>query len=203
MRFIKENPALAAGIGLPFLLVIFFSFSAAVTQWTVEPPKYDVFFTVQSSQCIAGDAKANFSFASGKIKAKYIYQKKENNYVNCYDNQRIYRFNAKNLVSKEITFEVPAKNEDSQEWKEFDVAELKDLKIDNSPVALDGYSFKKSDAYYRGGFFPFFGGYNYRDGMVISKNGRTIRILPVDEGSYYSYNNINFLGWVVSEGEQK
>ncbi|MEQ1790594.1 MAG: hypothetical protein ABL857_09140, partial [Rickettsiales bacterium] len=182
MRFIKENPALAAGIGLPFLLVIFFSFSTVIMQWAVEPPKYDVLFTVQNSQCI-NDAKVRFDFSNGRIVAKYNYPKKENNYTNCYDGQKIYRFEAKKLGSKEITFTIAEKNEADKtisDWHNLQVEELANLQIDNNQVAPDGYIFGTGNGYYRGGFFPFFGGYNYRDGITISKNGRTVRLLQSD-----------------------
>jgi|CXWL01.1.fsa_nt_gi hypothetical protein len=202
MSFVKENPALAAGIGLPVLLVIFFTLATLIPKWTVAPPEYDVVFTVQDYQCIGGEAKVNFDYAGGKIKAKYSYPKKENNYVNCNDNQHLYRFNAKNMVSREITFELPAKKEGISDWQQFEVVELQNLKIDNNPIAPDGYKFSGKDGYYSGGIFPF-GGYHSYNGMSISKNGRAIDLSPINRERYYSYNNINFLGWVVSEAGDK
>ncbi|MEK6745521.1 MAG: hypothetical protein AABY33_00610 [Pseudomonadota bacterium] len=200
MRFVKENPALAAGIGLPVLLIIFFTLATVIPQWTVEPPKYDAVFTVQDYQCIGGEAKANFDFSGGKIKAKYIYPKKENNYVNCSENQRIYHFNSKHLTSREITFELPAKKDGFHDWQQFEIVELQNLKIDNNPIAPDGYRFSGRDGYYSGGIFPF-GGYHSYNGMSINKNGRAIDLSPINREGYYSYNNVKFLGWVVSESE--
>lgn len=202
MRFVKENPALAAGIGLPVLLVIFFTLATLIPKWTVAPPQYDLIFTVQDYQCIGGEAKANFDYLSGKIKAKYSYPKKENNYANCNDNQYIYRFNAKNMISREITFELPARKDGVHDWQQFEIAELKNLQIDNNPIAPDGYRFSAKDGYHSGGWFPF-GGHHSYNGMNISKNGRAIDLTPINRERYYSYNDIRFLGWVVSEGEQK
>ena len=205
MRFIKENPALAAGIGLPFLLVIFFSLSTAITQWAVEPPKHDMFFTVNTSNCIGGEAMARFDFSEGKVKAKYSYPKSENNYVNCYENQKLYRFSVANLSSSEITFEIPKKN-DSIEivsgWREFEIPELKNIQITNNVKAPDGYEFITQNNYHSGGIFLFSGGYGYRDIVVIKKNGRNVKIAPFGN-RYYSYSDINFLGWVVSEGSKQ
>lgn len=202
MRFVKENPALAAGVGLPVLLVIFFTLATLIPQWTVAPPQYDVIFTVQDYQCIGGEGKVHFDAVDGKIKAKYSYPKKENNYVNCSDNQRIYRFNAKNLISREITFEIPAKKDGVSDWRQFEIVELQNLKIDNNPIAPDGYRFSDKSGNYSGGFFPF-GGYHSYNGMSINKNGRAIDLSPANRERYYSYNNINFLGWVASEGDKK
>ncbi len=202
MRFIKENPALAAGIGLPVLLVIFFTLATVIPQWTVASPQYDLIFTVQDYQCIGGEAKVNFDSAGGKIKAKYSYPKKENNYVNCSDSQHLYRFNAKNMISREITFELPAKQDGIYDWQKLEISELQNLQIDNNPIAPDGYRFSGKDGYYSGGIFPF-GGYHSYNGMNISKNGRAIDLTPINRERYYSYNNINFLGWVVSEGDKK
>lgn len=203
MRFVKENPALAAGIGLPVILVIFFTLATMIPQWTVEPPKYDVIFTVQEYQCINGEAKANFDFTNGKIKAKYIYPKKENGYVNCSDNQHIYRFSARNVISREITFELPAKKENFYEWQQFEVSELTNLQLDNNPVAPDGYQFSNSNNYYSGGFFPFYGYHSSYNGMSIIKNGRAVDLTPINKERYYSYNDIKFLGWVVSESVEE
>ena len=188
MSFIKEKPALAAGIGLPVLLIIFFTLATVIPQWMVAPPQYDVIFTVQDYQCIGGEGKVHFDFAGGKIKAKYSYPKKENNYVNCGDNQKIYRFNAKNLISKEITFEIPAKKDAVSDWQQVEVGELQNLQIDNNPIAPDGYRFMDKGGYYSGGLFPF-GGYTSYNGMSISKNGRAISLSPINGERYYSYNN--------------
>lgn len=208
MRFIKENPALAAGIGLPFLLVIFFTFSTVIMQWAVESPKYDAIFAIQDTNCLNGDAVVSFNFADGKVKARYSYPKVENNYRNCHANQSIYRFEAKNLTSRKITFELPEESEDSKttsDWHKFEIAELANLQIDNSQVSPDGYNFKNKNGYYNGYFSPFFGGYRYRDSVVISKNGRNIKILPTDNRyyNYYAYDNVIFLGWVISDTGRK
>lgn len=202
MRFVKENPALAAGIGLPVLLVIFFVLATLIPQWTVEPPQYDAIFTVPDYQCRDGEAKVSFEFVTGKIKAKYSYPKKDNGYVNCSGNERIYRFNAKTLVSREITFEIPAKNETNSEPQQFSVPELSDLKIDNNELAPDGYRFNGRNSYYSGGFFPF-DNYHYHNGMSISKGGRVVSLSPINNDRYYSYSDINFLGWIIPEGDKK
>ncbi len=133
----------------------------------------------------------------GNIKAKYSYP--ENN--TCSYSQEIYRFSAKNLTSKEITFEIPAKNEDSKEWKEFEIEELKSLEIDNSPVAPDGYIFNGEGKGYSHGMFWF--GYRTYNGISINKNGRKISISPVTSEQNYSYSAVDFLGWVVSEEGEK
>lgn len=202
MRFVRENPALAAGIGLPFLLVIFFTLATVIPQWTVAPPEYDVIFIVPDYQCREGEAKVEFDFALGKIKAKYSYPKKENDYVNCNGNERVYRFNAKTMISREITFELPPKKDANTEGRQFEIPELTNLKIDNNPVAQDGYRFNGRDGYYSSGFFPF-DNYHYRNGMSISKNGRAVAISPINDDRYYSYSEVDFLGWVIPEGDKK
>ncbi len=203
MKFIKENPALAAGIGLPFLLVILFALASIIPKWLVAPPSYDLIFTIQDFSCKNGDGKANFDNIDGRIKAKYIYPKKENNYINCSDNQRIYRFFANIQNSREITFELPAKKEEMTDWNDFEITELKELRIDNNPVAPDGYTFSAGSNYYSSGFFLFGGGYSYRDTAAIYKDGRLVSIIPLEKDRYYYGNQIKFLGWVASDGEKK
>ncbi len=201
MRFIKENPALSAGIGLPVLLVLLFSLATIIPQWLVAPPQYDVIFVMRNQPCVGEESKVSFEFIKGKIRAKYIYPKNANGSVSCYDSQKLFRFDAKNMTSKEITFEVPAKNEDGAEWKELEIEELKNIKLDNSPVAPDGYEFVNVDNDYRGGISPFAGRSN-RTGLVISKSGRKFEILSDSRDRFYHYGNTGFIGWVIPEGEK-
>lgn len=198
MRFIKKNPALAAGIGLPLLLILIFSLASIIPQWLVAPPQYDVVFSVQEyGSCGKDNAEVNFTTIQGKIKAEYKYQK--NNY--CY-NRKLYIFDAKTLVSNEIAFAIPQREGEEEQWKELDIPEIKSLELNISPVSLDGYKFADNyNHYYGGGFFPFGHGYRSDNGAAISKNGRVFRLYPFFNNNYYNSNHVSFLGWVISRGQ--
>jgi hypothetical protein len=200
MRFIKENPALAAGIGLPVLLIIFFSLATIIPQWFVEPPEYDLLFTVNERKCNENSVDVRLKIIDEKIKAEYLYPKKEND---CYYNKKIYLFSAKNLTSQEIPYEIPAKDAIIIYWKQFDIAKISSLKLQDQTIAKDGYEFRNRNCYSGGGFFPFFGESNYMNSVAIAKNGRNVRVFPITNDRYYSYYNIEFLGWIIPDGEQK
>ncbi|MEZ5691025.1 MAG: hypothetical protein R3D71_05100 [Rickettsiales bacterium] len=198
MKFIKENPALAAGIGLPIILIIFFYIATAIPRWTVAPPKYNLVFSVQEYSGCRKEPEVNFKTVNGKIAAEYKYNK--NNVCN---NKKLYIFDAKTLVSREINFNMPPEDGEVGIWKKFDIPELESIKLDNSPVSPDGYQFADNYRYnYRSGFFPFGGYYGGRNGLAINKDGRVFRIYPNNGKNYsYSINNTYLLGWIIADGE--
>lgn len=198
MRFIKENPALAAGIGLPFLLVIIFSLAAAIPSWLVAPPQYDLLFTATQYNNNS-DIEVRFQVVSGGVKAEQRKIEKVNNYYNN-NSPRLYRYNVRNNSVKEIV--LSPKSDDSKDWHEFSVPEVKSLKLDNNSKAPDGYEFASQYGYSGGGlFFPFSN--HYRDGVSIVKDGRAIAIPQMERNRYYYGSDVKLLGWVVSEGEGK
>jgi len=201
MRFIKENPSLAAGIGLPILLLVFFSLASIIPQWTVAPPKYDLLFSIEENRCDDKKPSVNFKLVGSSMKAEYLYPEKKDNYSNCYQYKKLYRFSAAKNESREIVYDVPAKDKQITDWKNFEIAEVKNLKLDGSKKAKDGYEFfGRYDRYYGGGLFFFGGGYSSRNMVSINNSGRAVNISPFNKDSEYYYSNVEFIGWVEEEG---
>ena len=199
MHFIKENPSLAAGIGLPVLLLILFSLAAFIPQWLVVPPKYDLLFSkIIYNDCNFKNAMIDFHTIDNHIEAKYKYPEVDNN--SCGKTRKLYRFFVKNLSSQEIAFDAPAKQKSKDlEWTIFKIKEVESLKISSNSIAPDGYKFYR-DGYDDRGIFPiFFGNHSYY-GSYIIKGGRKIELNHSSED--YSYDNIEFLGWIIPDGEQ-
>lgn len=207
MKFIKENPALAAGVGLPVLLVILLILATLIPQWTVAPPQYDFLFT-SSSYENKNDYEVRFSVRDGKLKAE---QHRDDDYRKSnsqYDLNHLYRYDAKTGNVSEISFNTKNDVEDNK-WNEFEVESAKSLQLSNNSIAPDGYQFYGDGSYYSGGgmFFPF-GGSSYHSGIFLAKSGRKVTV-PLTTINRYSYNyyNTKFIGWVIPQdataGEQK
>lgn len=197
MRFIKENPALAAGIGLPFLLVIFFSLAAVIPQWLVADPQYDFLFS-DTQYHKNSDVEVRFQVVDGAIKIEQRKPDKDNSY----NSTHLYRYNTKNNSVQEIA--LSPKSDDNKDWHEFSVSEIKSLKLDNNSKSLDGYEFAGQYGYYSGGGLFFFGGGGrYRDGLSLVKNGRVVYISQTRGDRLYYSRDAKFLGWVISEGDKK
>lgn len=198
MRFIKENPALAAGIGLPFLLVVIFSLAAVIPQWLVAPPQYDLLF-IANQYNNNSDTEIRLQVVGGVLKAEQRKLERVNNYYNN-NVPHLYRYSVRNNSVQEINLS-PKSTVESKDWQEFSVPEVQSLKLDNNSKAPDGYEFAGQYGYSGGSIFFPFGG-RYRDGVSIIKDGRAVA-LPKIDGSYYYPGNVKFLGWIVSEGDKK
>jgi hypothetical protein len=198
MRVLKENPALAVGIGLPILVVIFFAVATIVPSWLVAPPQYDVLFAVNIPNYAAhepSNGEIKFAASNGHLKAYRRFDPKQ---ACCPNNMQLYMFEAKTGRVHEIFIEpVSAPANADGNWKEFTVPEAEKLQIDPSTIAPDGYEFHDRSGY-GGEVWPFFAGHSVHDRMAIGKQGREVTIpLPVSNNIYIS--NAQFIGWVVGK----
>ncbi len=198
--FLRENPTIAFGLGLPLLLVVVFLLISGIPSLLVAPPKYDVLY-----------ASEYYNYQNG-VQISVVNQKVQVIYQgNVQGNRkpRLWRYNSKTGGVKEIAIVlppdlIPAKKRSATPAPEkvsktvlIDVPDLEGLTIDSSSIAPDGYEFSVGNNRYSGNVFNgLFSSSRYRQEAVITKKGRSIR-LPNAIGQYYSYNT-HFIGWVVS-----
>jgi len=195
--FLRENPTIAFGLGLPLLLVVLFLLISGIPTLLIAPPQYDLLFATEY-----------YNYQNG-VQISVI-----NRSVQVFDqgnmpnNQkpRIWRYNAKTGAVQEIAFILPPRpaiadqqtGADEQASKNtlIDVPDLKGVTIDASSIAPDGYEFSVGDHASRNVFGGLFYSSRYRHKAVLRKSGRSI-LLPDMDGRYYR-GNIRFIGWVVS-----
>lgn len=189
LAWMKQNPTLAAGIGLPLLLIVLFSVASAIPAMFVEAPKHDVLFYAQSYSD-KPIADVTLSVSGGKLKAQY--RKQNNQYSN--NKQNLYLYSAKTSTVKQINITPP--DAGTENWQDFTIPDVSNLQLDTNLTASDGYTFESYRKRYGSDIGSlFFIGRSYRtNGPVLSKDGRTIPLHP-KSGDYYSYN-AQFLGWV-------
>jgi len=197
--FLRENPTIAFGLGLPLLLVIVFLLIAGVPALLVVPPQFDVLYSTNY----------NYNYPTG-IQISVVNQRVQVNYLGssqAYQNPRFWRYNAKTGAVRELAIMLPvglapagqvtAPAETPLKVTAIDVPDLADVTIDTSSIAPDGYQFSSGgDASSRRVFTGLFYSSYERNQAELTKNGRSIR-LPNSDGSYYG-NQTHFIGWVVS-----
>jgi hypothetical protein len=196
--FLRENPTIAFGLGLPLLLVVVFLLISGIPALLVEPPQYDVVYATEYNNYPNG---VQISVVNQKVKV--VYQGASAGY----QKPRLWRYNPKTGGVTEIAFMLPSglappgqrppSPETMANITPIDVPDLAGLTIDSSSVAPDGYEFSAGTNGYSGDVFTgLFYSPRYRNEAVLTKKGRSIR-LPNAGNTYYS-NNTRFIGWVVS-----
>ena len=196
--FLRENPTIAFGLGLPLLLVVVFLLISGIPALLVAPPQYDVLYATEY-----------YNYANGvqisviNQRAQVVYQGNTQGA----QRPRIWRYSPKTGAVKEIAYILPpglAQPSPGTITPEavsinipIEVPDLEGLMIDSSSIAPDGYEFNSGQNDYSGDVFTgLFYSSRYRQEAVLTKQGRSIRLPNVDSG-YYSYNT-HFIGWVVS-----
>ena len=196
--FIRENPTIAFGLGLPLLLVVAFLLISGIPALLVEPPQYDVLYATEY-----------YNYPNG-VKISVVDQKVQVIYQGSsagYQNPRLWRYNPKTGAVKEIGImlppglappgQSPVTPEAAAKITPIDVPDLAGLTIDSSSVAPDGYEFSAGPNGYSGDVFTgLFYSSRYRNEAVLTKKGRSVR-LP-NAGNMYYGNYTHLVGWVVS-----
>ena len=198
MQFIKKNPALAVGIGLPLAVVVIFSIAAILPSWLVAPPRYDALFATVSAYGAhdPGAGEVKYAVDNGHLKAyrrKLPVQRFE------LSDGQLFVFDAQRGGVRPL-FVPPSSLKDlTDDWQEFPVPQAQGLALDASTTSPDGYEFHDRFEY-NTELWPFFGGSGTRQGLSIGKHGREVKITLPSGTDLYARTNVHFLGWIVSGG---
>jgi len=198
IKFLRENPTIAFGLGLPLLLVAVFLLVSGIPALLVDAPRYDVIY-----------ATDYYTYQNG-VQISVVDQQVQIVYQgSVLNNQkpRIWRYDAKTGGVREITYllppgltppgQEPVAPEDASKITLIEAPDLAGVTVDSSSLAPDGYAFNiASDTYSRNFFGELFYSSRYRYEAVLTKKGRSIR-LPNAAEPYYR-GNTRFIGWVVS-----
>lgn len=196
--FLRENPTIAFGLGLPLLLVVVFLLISGIPALLVDPPQYEVLYATEYYNYQNG---VQISVVGQKVQVVYQGSQQANL------KPRIWRYNPKTGAVQEIAImlppglpqaeKTPATPGEEPKTTVISVPDLEGLTVDSSSIAPDGYEFRLGQERYSGNVFgDLFYSSRYRHEAVLTKSGRSIR-LPNAVGPYYS-SNTQFVGWVVS-----
>lgn len=196
--FLRENPTIAFGLGLPLLLVAVFLLVSGIPALLVDAPQYDVLYATEYYNNTSG-----VQVAVANQQVQLYYQGSNAGY----QKPRLWRYSPRTGAVREIAYmlppglnapgKYPVPPEEAARVTAIEAPDLAGLKVDASSVAPDGYEFSAGASTYSGDVFTgLFYGARYRNDAVLVKKGRSIR-LPNATNQYYG-NPVHFIGWVVS-----
>ncbi len=200
-NFLRDNPTIAFGLGLPLVLVVLFLLISGIPALIVAPPQHDVLYATNYNHYNNAPNGFQIAVVGNEVQVNYYGN------TQAYQNPRLWRFNPQTGAVKEIALMLPpglapntgrpAEAEKTPTVTPINVADLAGVKVDSSSLAPDGYQFSTAaDGYSRHVFTGMFYSSRYRYQAELIKNGRSIR-LPNTDGAYYG-NSVRFVGWVVS-----
>lgn len=200
-NFIRDNPTIAFGLGLPLLLVVLFLAISGIPALLVEPAQHDVLYVTQYNHYNNPQNTLQVAVVGDRVEVNYIGN------MQPYQHPRLWRFNPRTGAVREIALRLPsglAPNTGRPVEAPavpvvtpVAVPDLAGVRVDPSSLAPDGYAFSAgTDGYPGRAFTGLFYSSRYRYQAELVKNGRSIR-LPNTEGAYYG-NGVRFIGWVVS-----
>jgi hypothetical protein len=185
-RFIKENFALAAGIGLPVILVALFFVASVLPKMLSTPPQYEVVFSVNYSNYSDGpqDHTIKFVVKNGRVMAEVTASKHP-----VYQREKLVAYDARADKLRPLDATFPKKPGLHA------IPELKDMKLDTAFTAPDGYAYEDASYGGHGIASDIFTGGRYSRGPRLKKDSYGYKIdLRSNNVHYY---NIQFIGWIV------
>lgn len=194
--FLKDNPTIAFGLGLPLILVVVFLLISGIPKLLIASPQYDLLFATGYNNYQSG---LQISVINQSVQVTHQGDPQRN------QKPRIWRYYAKNGAIQEIAYLFPPSTIHSESSSAsadevgittIAIPDLNGLTVDSSSIAPDGYEFSVGNRYSGNAFGGLFYSSRYRHDAVLSKNGRSI-LLPDSVGRYY-LGNTHFIGWVVS-----
>ena len=198
-NFIKENIVLVMGLILPVLLVATFFIAVVLPKSMAVPPQYKMLFTTtRYDYQNPPPYNVDFFVKDGMLKAhvsKNVRKDGQNRYDN-YNWKKLMSYDGKDQSVREMPYD-PSKSSNVVDGSEVVFDEFKNIKVDSSTKAPDGYKF--NDSRYRSGGMPmgiFYGGHN--SSSRVTKGAVSFKI-PNNRGNRYYSHNIQFVGWVLQK----
>ncbi|MCC8997781.1 MAG: hypothetical protein LM517_12270 [Nitrosomonas sp.] len=186
-RLLKENIALAFGISLPLVLMVFFFIAGRAVTVAVEAPQYDAIFAVNYYDS-SNDPNQPWQIGVNEGKLTILFKAPAAPH---YTKPQIYRFNHKTLRAEVV--DINFDNVVDSKVTDPDLDALNARKLNPNPESADGYRF---DYQYRsagGGIAGEFFGFGRRNKTpyAMMKGPRAIPI----EGPQ-PYYPVKFLAWI-------
>lgn len=199
--FVRKNPTIALGLGLPLALVAVFLAISGIPALLVPIAQHDVLYATNYNYYNNAQNTLQFAVVGDRVQVQYIGSSQP------YQQPRLWRFTPKTGAVKEIFVQLPAglspntgqpaEPAKSPAVTPILVPDLASVKVDSSSLAPDGYQFSGTgDGYSGRPFTGLFYSHRYSDQAELTKSGRSIR-LPHTDGAYYG-QSVRFIGWVVS-----
>jgi hypothetical protein len=196
--FLRENPTIAFGLGLPLLLVVLFLLVSGIPTLLVDPPQHDVLYATEYYNDQQG------------VQIAVVGQQVLVNYRGVHQGgqlPRLWHYYAKTGAVQEIALILPpsltSSGEKTAEPRDILTStpiaapDIEGLVVDSASIAPDGYEFSAGNGRYAGNVFGgLFYSSRYRHQATLSKAGRNVHLPNAD--NYYYRQNTRLIGWVVT-----
>jgi hypothetical protein len=191
---LKENIVLVIGLSLPILLITLFFFASVLPKVTATPPQYPLLFsTTRYDYQSPPPYNLDFFVKEHRLTARVTKNKKETQNFNW---RQVMVFDGKTQSVKELPYDI-SQIGDMPDSTELVFEEFKDLELDSSSKAPDGYEYDNSRRS-SGGILLGIVGSSQRYSARVVKGAAAFKI-PLNNGKDYYYYNTDFLGWVTNK----
>ena len=190
-KLLRENAALAIGILLPVVVVVFFLAATYVPRLLVDPPQYDFLFA-QDHHYPGQSSRWRYEIDVDEHSRLRIraFLTEPDKYV---PRARLFLYEHSSDNVREISLPLPETADGAPAGIPIEVPEFSNQVIDTHRVAPDGYELvtpRRGGGDFLGLFYR-----SSRRGLAIGKNGAVVAVEPGNDLSYYG---ARFLGWIVT-----
>lgn len=196
-RLTKENLVLVIGLSLPVLLVVLFFAASVLPKLMTPPPQYPLYFTVESYRPLGvTDKYAIYGVDKGALVAT-IRTRQKDTYA---PRMALIVYDGKTNSARDISLQ-PSAIDNAPDNSKIVIEETKNVKLDTSNKAPDGYSLERETSGYhsRGLVVDLFGGGDYNLHPRIVKGNAAYKVRIVEDSRISYYGGFSFLGWGIPQ----
>ena len=198
-KFLKDNFVLVVGLTLPILLMVGFIVFSTLPRSLSNPPQHDLIFAVPdySVSSNALPVTVILIVKDGELKAQYtrVAPAPGGGYYGT-GWKKLYRYQAGPQTVRELPFGVPQDVASIASTREDTVDATKDLKLDSTLRAPDGYELDYAPSSGRGLLTDIFWSSSSSEPR-LRKGASSVRLRTGDSRTTFYTGNVELLGWVV------
>src|SRR5262245_4352595 len=191
--FVRQNVVLVVGLALPVLVMAAFMLASGLPQQIADPPRYSLVFSSAdySPAAQAFPVAPKFIVRDGALHAQFTRMPRQpGGYVNS-GWKKLYLYDAATTKVRELPFGLPADVESIEVMREDPVDSARDLVLDTTLQAPDGYELTFGTRM-NGGFFNEFL-WRSRDtygARLARKGGASVRLATADGQGAFSLSSV-------------
>jgi hypothetical protein len=198
-KFLKDNFVLVVGLTLPILLMVGFIVFSTLPRSLSDPPQHDLIFATPNYTGSSNILPVNVILVvkDGVLKAQYTRVPQAPNgayYGGTW--KKLYRFQAGPQTVRELPFGIPQDIASIATTREDTVDATKDLQLDTTLRAPDGYELDYGSTR-RGGLLTDIFLSSSSTEPRLRKGASTVQLRTGDGRTSFYSGNVEFLGWVV------
>jgi hypothetical protein len=198
-KFLKDNFVLVVGLTLPILLMIGFIVFSTLPRSLSDPPQHDLIFAVPDYSVPSNNFPVTVTLIvrDGVLKAQYtrVAQAPNGGYYGG-GWKKLYRYQAGPQTVRELPFGIPQDVASIAQMREDTVDATKDVQLDTTLRAPDGYQLEYDVKGGRGLLTDIFWSSSSSEPR-LRKGASSVRLRTGDGRTSFYAGSVEFVGWVV------